>query len=133
MRFLIFGEDEHPMFSVQLFNSPPEPISFEDMLKDSLKVDIAGVDAVICSRDHLVEMKKLAWRIQDRDDVEALTLIESLGDSLSSQEAINELISKEEGSFARERLQNLYEFNKLSSTERADWVMNMLKALGSFT
>ncbi|MEZ4753516.1 MAG: hypothetical protein R3A13_04295 [Bdellovibrionota bacterium] len=132
MRFLAFGDRELPTFSIQLFTQHPQPMSFEGLLADSIEIDINGIKAVICSKEHLVAMKKIAWRNQDRDDVEALDLIESLGEDLFDTTAINELIAKEESSFARERLRSLHDFNLTSYAERADWLKNMLTALGGF-
>ena len=132
MRFLIFTDTDLPTFSIQLFNEYPMPMSFDELIADSVEVDIAGQMAKICSKKHLIEMKKIAWRNQDRDDVEALTIIEDLGDKLFSDEEIEKVIAQEEGSFAQERLRSLHDFNKMTHTERADWLKNMLTALGGF-
>ncbi|MCB0317610.1 MAG: hypothetical protein KDD56_02555 [Bdellovibrionales bacterium] len=132
MRFLIFTDKELPTFSIQLFNEYPQPMSFPELLADSVEIDIAGHKTKICSKQHLIAMKKIAWRNQDRDDVEVLTLIDSLGDKIFSKDEIDKLVAIEEGSFARERLLSLYDFNQMTHSEKANWLKNMLTALGGF-
>lgn len=55
---------------VDLFAHPP--IDFEELWRESQVVDVAGVPVRVVSLEHLVRMKRMSDREQDRADVAAL-------------------------------------------------------------
>ncbi|HSS48238.1 MAG TPA: DUF6036 family nucleotidyltransferase [Thermoanaerobaculia bacterium] len=61
----------HPGFAVDLFVQ--EPFDFEVVYRRALRVPLAGVEATVISRGDLVEMKRAAGRVQDLEDVTALS------------------------------------------------------------
>jgi hypothetical protein len=67
---LAFFDNRMPLVRVDVFAEPP--IAFELLLRDSTVRDLAGVPVRICSIDHLIEMKELAARGKDLDDIEHL-------------------------------------------------------------
>jgi hypothetical protein len=48
------------------------PIPFETLFRDSVRLDVGGVDCRIASVGHLIEMKRAAGRPQDLVDIERL-------------------------------------------------------------
>ncbi|KAB7745313.1 hypothetical protein GA707_05090 [Nostocoides sp. F2B08] len=58
---------------VDLFAHPP--IAFEDLWRESVVVDVAGLAVRVVSLNHLVAMKRIAGREQDRADIAALQRI----------------------------------------------------------
>ncbi|MGL5850752.1 MAG: nucleotidyl transferase AbiEii/AbiGii toxin family protein [Phycicoccus sp.] len=67
--FTLYDPDD-PFVEVDLFADPPIP--FADLLGESVVLEVRGVAVRIASVEHLVAMKELAGRTQDRADVEAL-------------------------------------------------------------
>ncbi|MGL5866037.1 MAG: hypothetical protein ACRCYX_09230 [Dermatophilaceae bacterium] len=65
-----FYDPEDPFVEVDLFADPPIP--FADLMGGSVLLDVRGVPIRVASIEHLVVMKELAGRTQDRADVEAL-------------------------------------------------------------
>jgi hypothetical protein len=61
----------YPGFSVDLFVQ--EPFNFEAVYRRALRVPLEGVEATIISRNDLVEMKRAAGRVQDLEDIAALS------------------------------------------------------------
>lgn len=58
---------------VDLFAHPP--IAFDDLWRESVVVDVAGTPVRVVSLRHLVAMKQIAGREQDKADITALQRI----------------------------------------------------------
>jgi len=75
MRVLSLWDPGDPLRSVNLFVE--NPIEFEELWERSDPVDLGGVRTRIASIEHLIRLKRLADRPQDRSDIEALEAISS--------------------------------------------------------
>jgi hypothetical protein len=59
---------------VDLFSE--NPIPFEDLYRDRLVRDVAGVEISVVSRAHLIELKRLSGRPQDLADIQVLEALD---------------------------------------------------------
>jgi predicted nucleotidyltransferase len=57
---------------VDVLQGLPQVPRFEDLEKQARSVDIEGLAVMVCSLDHLLEMKRASDRPRDQEDVEAL-------------------------------------------------------------
>ncbi|HEX6152274.1 MAG TPA: nucleotidyltransferase [Solirubrobacterales bacterium] len=57
---------------VDVLQGLPQVPRFEDLEKQARSVDIEGLAIMVCSLDHLLEMKRASDRPRDQEDVEAL-------------------------------------------------------------
>jgi len=57
---------------VDVLQGLPQVPRFEDLEKQARSVDIEGLAVLVCSLDHLLEMKRASNRPRDQEDVEAL-------------------------------------------------------------
>jgi hypothetical protein len=71
MKVFSLWHPAHPGFAVDLFVR--EPFDFEVVYRRALKVPLEGVEATVVSRSDLMEMKRAAGRVQDLEDVAALS------------------------------------------------------------
>lgn len=62
---------DKPAIEVDLFAAPP--IDPATLLADAELVSLGGLQVLVASRAHLIEMKRLAGRMQDLADIEVLT------------------------------------------------------------
>lgn len=74
MRVFSLYDPERPLRTVDLFVE--SPIEFEELWSDSAVVHLRATSIHIASIPHLILMKGLAGRSQDRDDVEKLEAIQ---------------------------------------------------------
>lgn len=70
MIVLAFFDPKLPVLRVDLMVDPPIP--FERLTGDCVQRQIYGVPVTVCSREHLIEMKEMAGRPQDLEDVTEL-------------------------------------------------------------
>ena len=63
----------HPMRSLDVFMK--EPIAFDSLLRDAVSKDIDGVAVRVASIEHLIEMKQVAARPRDQEDIARLRQI----------------------------------------------------------
>ena len=52
-----------------------EPIAFDSLLRDAVSKDIDGVAVRVASIEHLIEMKQVAARPRDQEDIARLRQI----------------------------------------------------------
>ncbi|PYQ58945.1 MAG: hypothetical protein DMF53_19565 [Acidobacteria bacterium] len=71
MKVFSLWHPAHPGFAVDLFVR--EPFDFEVVYRRALRVPLEGVEATVVSRNDLMEMKRAAGRVQDLEDVAALS------------------------------------------------------------
>jgi hypothetical protein len=71
MKVFSLWHPSHPGFAVDLFVQ--EPFDFDMVYRRALRVPLEGVEATVVSRDDLMEMKRAAGRVQDLEDVAALS------------------------------------------------------------
>jgi hypothetical protein len=71
MKVFSLWHPAHPGFAVDLFVQ--EPFDFEVVYRRALRVPLEGVEATVVSRNDLMEMKRTAGRVQDLEDVAALS------------------------------------------------------------
>jgi hypothetical protein len=64
-----------PVRQVDVFAE--NPVDFEELWERSLVMDLAGISARVASISDLIRMKRIAGRLQDLADVEALERISS--------------------------------------------------------
>lgn len=67
----------NPLRSVDVFID--EPIAFDVLLRDAVRKNLAGVDVPVASIDHLIQMKQLAGRARDLEDIDKLQQIRDDG------------------------------------------------------
>jgi hypothetical protein len=70
MRVFSMLDTKHPMREVDLFVE--HPLDFEQLLRDSVIMDLDETTVRVASIPHLIQLKRLAGRPQDRLDIEAL-------------------------------------------------------------
>lgn len=70
MRVFSFWDPDNPLREVDLFVD--HPIDFEGLWQRSQLVDLDGFHARIASIEDLIDLKRLAGRVQDAQDIEAL-------------------------------------------------------------
>ncbi len=70
MTVFCFHHPDHPMRRVDVFID--EPIRFRDLAGDLVVFPAKGIRIPVVSKEHLIEMKRMAGRSQDMADVEAL-------------------------------------------------------------
>lgn len=79
MQVFSMTRPDNPGVSVDLFAH--HPIPFDILWARSVITDIGGQSIRICSIDDLIELKRLAGRPRDLNDIEQLTKIKSYGKS----------------------------------------------------
>lgn len=75
LRVFSLFDPKSPRREVDVFAT--EPVPFDELHADATTFVIAGVPVRVASRRHLIEMKRLAGRPRDLDDI---AVLESLGD-----------------------------------------------------
>lgn len=78
MRVFSMSRPDNPGVSVDLFAQ--HPIPFDSLLARSTVTDLGGVAIRLCSLDDLIELKRLAGRPRDLDDIEKLQKIRGYGE-----------------------------------------------------
>jgi len=78
MRVFSLWDPGDPLRSVDVFVE--NPIDFEELWERSVRVDLEGIRTQIASIEHLIHLKRLADRPQDRADIEALEAIVATGE-----------------------------------------------------
>jgi hypothetical protein len=81
MRVFSLWDPKNPMLEVDLFVD--HPMDFEDLWQRSEEVDLGGTVVRIASIPDLIQLKRLAGRPQDIQDIEALEEIEKRRDDES--------------------------------------------------
>ena len=69
----------NPMRSLDVFVK--EPIAFDALLRDAVSKDIDGIPVRVASIEHLIEMKQVAGRPRDLDDIARLRQIRDEGEA----------------------------------------------------
>ncbi len=76
---------EVPAFEVDLFAN--EPFDFDRVYGRAVTVQLANVETTVISLDDLMEMKRLASRPRDVEDLEALSILRNRrGDGIGTKE-----------------------------------------------
>ena len=73
MQVFSMYQPSNPLLTVDLFVK--QPIPYVDLYKDSVVMELDGINIRVCSIDDLITMKKLADRPKDLADIEKLTKI----------------------------------------------------------
>lgn len=126
---LTFVDPQYPTFKIEFLLTPLIP--FSDLKADCQWVEISnGLNAPICGRKTLRQLKESAGRGQDKDDLEALALVEQLIGKTPDEQ--RHIIASLDSDADRDRAQALQSFMRLSPTERREWLCEMLTELGQF-
>lgn len=75
MQVFTFLKNNNPLFLLDVFIY--HPINFEALVDNSLYLNFEGGHVRICDIDSLIELKKLANRPKDLEDINELTIIRS--------------------------------------------------------
>lgn len=73
MRVFPMWDPANPLRSVDVFID--EPIAFDQLLADAVIKDLDGLRVPVASIAHLIEMKRIAGRARDLDDIDKLQQI----------------------------------------------------------
>jgi len=73
MQVFSMYQPKNPLLTIDLFVK--QPIAYMDLLKNSVVMELDGINIRICSIDDLITMKNLAGRAKDLADIEKLTKI----------------------------------------------------------
>lgn len=75
MQVLGFTLPNNPLVSIDIFVK--YPIDFNSLYKDSKEVNLDNSKIRICSINHLIEMKQIAGRAKDLEDIRILELLKN--------------------------------------------------------
>lgn len=129
-RFFSIKDPESPPLSVEIFLEPPMPLATLQQAGITLKA--MEQKFTICSIDHLVTMKEIAKRPQDKADLENLKLLQLILAAQSSGLGAESLLVAPPPGYSRDQVENLVHFLKTSVDERVNWLTEMLSAMGMF-
>ncbi|MCI5066640.1 hypothetical protein MRY87_13040 [bacterium] len=128
--FFPFRDLEAPSFSLDLFLHFPLP--FEQLWEARLQLPYDGGQFAICSREHLIQLKELADRGQDKADIGSLALAQRIEEHQAAGKTEEEILDLSASDAEREQMEGLLRFHTLSPQQRLDWLAEMLNHLGMF-
>lgn len=70
--FSMYKKD-NPLLGVDLFVENPLP--FEELYKDAVDIELGDTIVKVCSREHLIQMKRMAARAKDLEDIRLLNIL----------------------------------------------------------
>ncbi len=124
--FYTFVDEQAPTFRIDLFLQ--HPIPFVELRDEAMDVSFHEGGTKVCSFDHLMKLKRLADRGQDKVDVENLEIVEVIKKFEGDAEKIRNNLPAS----AHDRVEDLISFCALSPDKKADWLLDMLTEIGKF-
>jgi hypothetical protein len=128
--FYSLKDPQAPTFSVEIFLEHTVP--YRELTVEVNEIHAGGNAIRMASLKHLVRLKQIADRGQDRTDIENLQLAYDLRRRQKLGESVEEILKTADTRSVEDMMSNIMSFDALSYDERLEWLVNMLTQLGQF-
>jgi hypothetical protein len=121
---------EFPSFSADLLLAGD--LDFSSLHANRQELPVFGHPTTIVSLDDLINMKQNLNRPQDQMDVMQLMIVRAINQCGDAKKALESLAGKIPDDYDRSFVENLNSFRSLTPTQKFEWLLEMLAAVGGF-